>query len=289
MAKLCGLPLCPSPWMTLLFKASHKAKLRRRENSNRQQVAWGWGREQGQTDLGLCGLCRPFILTFSSSLPPPISAVGKGGRQDRKYLHCKPDRTEGVASAAVFLPQPTLVHKQPTHQAGISLPTLLGPNKPGQSLGWDLGAWVPPSHGTYFLRFPHPRPSGEGLRQVRLPGGPAQGHPDTAPGDAQESRRLQSTRGRTLTSLQVAVRSSPRPPLRPPPARTPRLERSLPTPYPKARPLTWGQGAWHHRRRRRGAKRGNLGGSGLKPGRLPGGKSLRRRVPPDLARGCAKE
>ena len=71
------------------------------------------------------------------------------------------------------------------------------------------GARVPLSQGTYFLRFsPTPRPSGEGLRQVRLPGGPAQGHPDTAPGDAQQTRRLQSTRGRALTSLQVAVRSS---------------------------------------------------------------------------------
>lgn len=79
-------------------------------------------------------------------------------------------------------PQPTLDHKQPTHQAGTSLPTLLGPEQARPEPRMGPGAWVPPSQGTYFLRFlPNPPFPGEGLRQVRLPGGPAQGHRDTAP------------------------------------------------------------------------------------------------------------
>lgn len=155
-------------------------------------------------------LCGPFILTFSSSPASHLSSGERGQTRQKKISFAVNQTGPRAGISCCISPQPTLVHKQPTHQAGVSLPTLLGPEQARPEPRMGPGAWVPPSQGTYFLRFPpNPRPSGEGLRQVRLPGGPAQGHPDTAPGDAQEPRGLQSTRGRALTSLQVAVRSSP--------------------------------------------------------------------------------
>lgn len=168
MVRHCVLILMT--FLSFLMPLHGKTK-EEREFQNQQQ-AWGCGMGVRAKASQPCGQQAIYPHTFSS-LPPPISAVGKGGRQDRKYLHCKPDRTEG--HQLLYFSQPTLVHKQPTHQAGISLPTLLGPNKPGQSLGWDLG---PGSHlptAPIFCVFPpHPRPRVKASARS-VPRGPSSG------------------------------------------------------------------------------------------------------------------
>lgn len=103
--------------------------------------------------------CAGHLSSPSPPLPPPISAVGKGAdKTEKNIFHCKPDRTEGGHQLLYFLPSQLWSTNSLRTKLASAYPPCWDRNKPGQSLGWDLG---PGSHlptAPHFLRFPHPRP-----------------------------------------------------------------------------------------------------------------------------------